>query len=67
MRSEGKHRTWNPASFKLYAGEGRVPLEIMPLKIGLLSINPVPSPKPVRHGANDWQISSGGNATKKVC
>lgn len=31
MRSEDKKRTWKPSSIKVYAGEERAPLEIMPL------------------------------------
>ena len=29
--ADNKQREWKPASIKVYAGEGRVPLEIMPL------------------------------------
>ena len=31
MRSEDKQRTWKPTSIKVWAGEGRDPVEIMPL------------------------------------
>ena len=29
--ADNEQREWKPASIKVYAGEGRVPLEIMPL------------------------------------
>ena len=29
--ADNKQREWKPASIKVYAGEGRVPIEIMPL------------------------------------